>query len=430
MTADQLPSLAIAASSSNLADIDLSRNRLVSVDVLPRGFHSVRLLDNAVVCSCQSSALAWLIGADRFVDYEQTACSVATISSSGQTSSTWYLLACYWDNVIDCPTSSTFAASDPTIYDAPIDVSMTSLRAVTYDELLQQRCPLQFYGVASWFQEFDAAPASLTSALVRWTINYLTGVVGYRLTVTHHHNATDVDVTPVPQTMRVNVDANRTSYDIGNLTSGSRYSVCSEVVWHNTENNESLVDVTCRDVSLPEELSTAANLTMSAVVVSTTSVRVTWTVAADMTAFVDNFRLSFAEVDSTSKRNVLTNKTVTQYTVTDLTSGRQYVVCVEPSMHDGSNVTSCSTVKMAPSTGFPLLLVVIIAAAAAFVLLVIVIIIVIVCRKRRNAKKNEAAAAATSDDVNVDAEHANPTTGEKLGEQMVVCVDIYETISK
>jgi len=384
--------------------VNLSWNRLTSVDELPPLSAGVFLLGNPLRCDCNSTS--WL-AADftRLLYAERTAC---LDTQTGQPE----VVVCHWAT-----------CSGNTTAGAPKSESGCSAPEYTLSYLSEPRrrppvrCP------------WDAVPPAVSvdvissnSIRVRWNLT----------------SASDVTVTVVPSAVSNNasgevyeVSANASHCAISNLTSGESYDIC--VTTSGSDRR------TCVVVLLPVEQTTTtspASLKLSISARSTAStLQVTWDTSTSGRVEIVQYRLMWSENrTSNDVTTVWVDRTNTSYMISGLRASTVYVVCVQAigeASRTVSNITHCDHFATQAATNIDddnVLFIIIIAASAGALLLILIIILIIIiccccCRRRRQDD------ATTKPNVTVRAmESTRSVNRGSLAQHSVVSMSVYENL--
>jgi len=261
LTENQLAAVLQSAPSDIV--VDVSRNRLMSVESLTTPVRGIRLSGNPLVCNCTPLSWISLTDSSRLLDSAQTLC---------YTESEPFYLLCYWSR---CDQSTDHQlCSEPF---APGSGSMVTSSPKT----CRLDAALTVFGPR--FVEFDAQALSPTSAQLSWNISdEFNTVAGFEFTFWVVDNCTNsseaifldtLNLTGYTIYTTVSVsDVNLTTIGVGNLTRGMAYVTCAYVFQTPIDggNRTSVSDSQCVRLELSVQNTTASPSTTTTKMQTTT----------------------------------------------------------------------------------------------------------------------------------------------------------------
>jgi len=405
---DQLTAVLSVLSPSTV--VNLSWNRLTSVDELPPLSIGVYLLGNPLRCDCNSTS--WL-AADftRLLDAEQTAC---LDTQTGQPE----VVVCHWAT---CSGNTTVTPAVGLKSEGGCSAPEYTLNYLSEPRRRPPvRCPWDAVPPAVRAVSVDVI--SSNSIRVRWNLT----------------SSSDVTVTVVPSAVSNNASgevyetsANASDCTISNLTSGESYDIC--VTTSGSDRRACVV------VLLPVEQTTTtspASLKLSISARSTAStLQVTWDTSTSGRVEIIQFRLMWSENGTSNDvTTVWVDRSNTSYMISGLQASTVYVVCVQAigeASRTVSNITHCDhfATEADPDTDDDnVLFIIIIAASVGALLLILIIILIIIiccccCRRRRHDD------ATTKPNVTVRAmESTRSVNRGSLAQHSVVSMSVYENL--
>ena len=383
LTEDQLTA-ALRTVPSDVV-VDASWNRVKSLMSLTVPLAGIYLSGNSLVCSCTLPSWISLADTVRFLDVRQTLCTSASESM--------YLL-CYWSRY--CDSSAEHQLCTALIPSETNSTASSPSKACQLDAALRPR-----------FVNFNVHARSPTSAQLTWNVSdELSTMVGYRFTFTvvfSCTNASEAIFYPTGyETSHTTIhdnDVNRTSIEIGNLTSGEVYVACADVLQtpRGSSNETSVSDTECACLEL---LSTNIRIWARS---NDTSIFVRWAAVNSTSQFTYFQLICF---DDRNSKVVSVAITGYSYVIGNLLQDSAYNICVTAISHrnfqDPTHCVRVHTDKTSPydSVDMDLFLILVTAVPVACLVLVLIITcIVMIIRWQIKPKEVESMSSSTCDKI-------------------------------